>query len=328
MLADLRSVGFAHYNVARLNTPMVYFLFFCLIGHENANLTGSFMVRLSSTLLTMNGVKTNKQTKNCHTRAFNDRADSWRVQSPPGVKRTGYYGAWLTPRRRPESWTHAVKCCLAVNDKCMVIPGTCWLLLLPLLLASDCCWKFSRAAVFLTRVVLSFFFSFFLKVFRRLLKISKKRWPSRALSELTPTGQTAGKKSASGVQRASKFETTFAEATMAVTFSGCEIQHQPWPRPLSLMGPVIEKVDVLFLSRCAPRAAATKRGNKKEHSLCFGCIFNAFLAARLCSIKINKNTVFYHSLYLNNETKHTVQTWIFIIYIFYLLFFFDKTAST
>lgn len=78
MLADLRSVGFAHYNVAQLITPMVYlFIYlFSLIGHENANLTGSFMVRLSSTLLTMNGVKTTKQTKNCHTRAFNDRADS------------------------------------------------------------------------------------------------------------------------------------------------------------------------------------------------------------------------------------------------------------
>lgn len=269
-----------------------------------------------------------KQTKNCHTRAFNDRADSWRVQSPPGVKRTGYYGAWLTPRRRPESWTHAVKCCLAVNDKCMVIPGTCWLLLLPLLLASDCCWKFSRAAVFLTRVVLSFFFSFlfFLKVFRRLLKISKKRWPSRALSELTPTGQTAGKKSASGVQRASKFETTFAEATMAVTFSGCEIQHQPWPRPLSLMGPVIEKVDVLFLSRCAPRAAATKRGYKKEHSLCFGCIFNAFLATRLCSIK---NTHSFLSVSVSKQWNqaHSTDRWIFILYIFLFTFFWQNSFN-
>lgn len=181
-------------------------------------------------------------------------------------------------------------------------------------------------AIYLSRSPLFFlFFSFFLKVFRRLLKISKKRWPSRALSELTPTGQTAGKKSASGVQRASKFETTFAEATMAVTFSGCEIQHQPWPRPLSLMGPVIEKVDVLFLSRCAPLLQPSEATRRSTHFVLVAFLMR-FLQLVYAPLKINKNTVFYHSLYLNNETKHTVQTWIFII--FYLLFFFDKTAST
>lgn len=147
-----------------------------------------------------------------------------------------------TPSAEAESWTHAVRCWQAVNDKCALIPGTCWLLL-PL--PSDCCcccWKLylsSRRSLF--------------KVFCRLsnLQTSARNAAEWNLSLLLPSSrQTVGTEAASRVQKAGRFGT----ATIAVTFCGCEIQHQLWHRPLSFYGGgggAVLKSGCSALSRCA-----------------------------------------------------------------------------
>lgn len=152
-----------------------------------------------------------------------------------------------------QRWTHAVKCWQAFNDKWMVIPGTCWLLL-PV--PSGCWWKFSRAAVFLRRDIL-------FKVFCRRLSFSRQRlgshgrwgklaphFPSATTSARPPARprQTVGKEAVSCFHRAGKFGTAIAEATIAVTFSGCESQHQLWPRPFPFRRASPQKVDDVLLS--------------------------------------------------------------------------------
>lgn len=59
-------------------------------------------------------------------------------------------------------------------------------------------------------------------------------------------GANRRQEAASRFQRAGKFGTALAKATIAVTFSGCEIQHQPWPRPFPFMEGQSSKVDVLL----------------------------------------------------------------------------------